>query len=379
MRDKRIKVAVGLSGGVDSSVAAALLKEKEYDVVGITMKIFDGHGAAKKSERHACYGPGEKEDIEAAASVCKSLCIPFHVIGLRKEYRNHVIDYFRKEYLAGKTPNPCVVCNYRMKFGFLLERAREAGVEFDFFATGHYAQIIKSRGRFLLKKAVDLLKDQSYFLYTLTPRQLSLILFPLGAYTKQQVREIANSIGLETANRPESQDFIADADYASLFSKQEVKEGDIVDDKGNILGKHQGIIYYTVGQRRGLGVAADRPLYVVEIDAKKNSIVVGDKNKIFSPGLIMGNLNLIATEKIDRPYKIKAKIRLKHKEAEATVFPHENDKAMVVFDEPQVSVAPGQSAVLYSGDTVFGGGVIEQALRPHQVSRIMTKNHFEAQ
>jgi len=379
MRRNRIKVAVGLSGGVDSSVAAALLKENEYDAVGITMEIFDGHEAAKQSERHACYGPGEKEDIEAAASVCKKLRIPFHVIDLRKEYKNYVIDYFKKEYLAGKTPNPCVVCNHRLKFGFLLEKAREAGVEFDFFATGHYAQILKSRGRFLLKKAVHLLKDQSYFLYTLTPGQLSCTLFPLGVYTKQQVREMAKSIGLETANRPESQDFIADAGYASLFSKQEVKEGDIVDEKGNILGKHQGIIYYTVGQRRGLGIASDRPLYVVEIDSKNNSIVVGNKDKIFSLGLIMTNLNLIAIEKLDRPHKIKAKIRLKHKEAEATVFPHENDKAIVVFDEPQVSVAPGQSAVLYSGDTVFGGGVIEQALRPHQVSRIMMKNHFEVQ
>jgi len=343
------------------------------------MEIFDESMCIKEGGKHACFGPGEKEDLEVSRAVCSKLGIPFYVIDLREAYKHYVIDTFRNEYLAGRTPNPCIVCNKKLKFGFLLKRAKEMGVDFDYFATGHYARVQKKGSRFLLKKAADLTKDQTYFLYRLTSDQLSRTLFPLGEFTKQQVRKMAHSLELPTADRSESQDFIAGGDYSPLFKKEETREGNIVDGNGNILGKHRGIIHYTVGQRRGLGIASDRPLYVVEIDSKNNSIVVGNKNKIFSPGLIMGNLNLIATEKLDRPYKIKAKIRLKHKEAEATVFPHENDKAIVVFDEPQVSVAPGQSAVLYSDDTVFGGGVIEQALRPHQVSRIMMKNHFDVQ
>lgn len=362
MGHKQMKVAVGLSGGVDSSVAAYILKEKGYDVIGITMEIFDGSVPVKESEKHACYGPGEKKDIEGAASICEKLEIPFHIIDLRKEYRKHVIDYFKNEYLAGRTPNPCVVCNHRLKFGFLLEKAKEAGIDFEFFATGHYAQVEESGGRFLLKKARDLSKDQTYFLYALTPAQLSQTLFPLGAYTKQEVREIARPLGLETADRLESQDFMAGRDYSPLFNDEEVKEGHLVDEKGNILGKHNGIIYYTVGQRRGLGIASDRPLYVVKIDAEKNCIVVSDKEKLLSQGLIAKDLNLIAIERLDRPYRVKAKIRLQHREADATVFPHENDKAEVIFVEPQMSVTPGQSAVFYSDETVFGGGIIDQAI-----------------
>ncbi len=362
MRKNRPKVAVGLSGGVDSSVAAALLLQKGYEVIGITMEIFDGSVAMKEAKKHACYGPGEKKDVEGAAAVCRKLGIPFHIIDLRKEYKNHVIGYFKSEYLAGRTPNPCIVCNHRLKFGFLPEKAKKTGIDFEFFATGHYAQIEKSGGRFLMKKSEDLLKDQTYFLYALTPEQLSHTIFPLGPYKKQQVREMARSLGLETADRPESQDFIAGGNYSTLFNKEELKKGDIVDEKGNILGKHRGIIYYTLGQRRGLGIASDRPLYVSKIDAENNSIVVSDREKLFSEGLIATDLNLIAVDRLDRPYKVKAKIRLKHREADATVFPHENDKAKILFDEPQVSVTPGQSAVFYSEDTVFGGGIIERPL-----------------
>jgi len=362
MGDHSIKVAVGLSGGVDSSIAAALLKEKGYDVIGITMKTFDASMPVTDSAKHSCYGPGEEEDVKAAAAVCKKFGIPFHVIDLKEEFRNHVIDYFRREYLAGRTPNPCVVCNHRLKFGFLLEKTKEAGVDFQLFATGHYAQILESGGRFLLKRAADLSKDQTYFLYTLTPDQLSHTLFPVGEYTKRQVRELARSLGLETADRPESQDFVSGTDYSSLFYEEEVKEGDIVDEKGNTLGKHRGIIHYTVGQRRGLGIASDRPLYVLKIDAQNNRIVVSDRENLFSEGLVAANLNLIAVERLDRPYKVKAKIRLKHKEADATVFPHEKNKAKILFDDPQMSVTPGQSAVFYSDDIVFGGGIIEQAL-----------------
>ena len=362
MKHKRARVAVGLSGGVDSSIAAALLKEKGYDVVGITMKTFDASMPVTEFVKHACYGPGEQEDVKAAAGICRKLGIPFHVIDLKDEFRDHVIEYFRSEYLAGRTPNPCVVCNRRLKFGFLLEKAKATGVDFEFFATGHYAQRLESGGRFLLKRAADLSKDQTYFLYALTPEQLSHTLFPVGKYTKPQVREMARSLGLETADRPESQDFVSGTDYSYLFNEGEITEGDIVDEKGNILGRHRGIIHYTVGQRRGLGISSDRALYVLKIDARNNRIMVTDRENLFAEGLIAADLNLIAVGQLDRPYEVRAKIRLKHKEADAIVFPLENNKARILFHEPQMSVTPGQSAVLYSGDIVFGGGVIEQAL-----------------
>ena len=361
-RKKKAKVAVGLSGGVDSSVAAALLKKKGYEVTGIAMKIFDGSAALKGSPRHACYGPGEKEDMDMAVSVCRRLGIPFHIIDLIEEYRKYVIEYFRNEYLAGKTPNPCIVCNHRLKFGFLLEKARQTGIDFELFATGHYAQIVESEGRFLLKRSVDLSKDQTYFLYTLTPEQLSSTLFPIGVYTKKRIREIAGSLSLETATRPESQDFIVGGDYSTLFANEEAKEGDIVDEDGNILGRHRGIIHYTVGQRRGLGISSQRPLYVTKIDAKGNRVVVSEREDLFSDGLITANLSLIAIERLDRPYQVRAKIRLRHKEADATVFPHKDNRAKIVFNKPQMSVTPGQSVVLYSGDMVFGGGIIERAI-----------------
>jgi tRNA-specific 2-thiouridylase len=362
MSVKSVKVAVGLSGGVDSSIAAALLKEEGYEVIGISMLTFDASMPVTGSERHACYGPGEEEDVKSAASVCHKLGIPFHAIDLREEFRNHVIEYFKSEYLMGRTPNPCIVCNHRLKFGFLLEKTKGMGIDFDFFATGHYAQIAESSGRFLLKRAADLSKDQTYFLYALTQEQLSHTLFPLGGYTKTKVREMALALGLETANRPESQDFVSGMDYASLFYEEEVREGDIVDEKGSILGTHRGIIHYTVGQRKGLGISSGRPLYVLRIDAQRNRIVVSDRENLLSDGLIATDLNLIALDQLGKSHTVKAKIRLQHKEAEATLFPHENNRAKIMFDEPQMSVTPGQSAVFYSDDIVFGGGVIEEAI-----------------
>jgi tRNA-specific 2-thiouridylase len=358
----KVKVAVGLSGGVDSSVAAALLQQRGYAVIGITMEIFDGSIAVEETARHACYGPGEEEDVAAAAAVCKNLAIPYSVIDLRQEYREHVIDYFKNEYLAGRTPNPCIVCNRLLKFGFMLEKAKAAGIDFEYFATGHYARIEKSEGRFFLKKATDHTKDQTYFLYGLTPQQLAHTIFPLGTYTKNRVREIARSLGLETADRPESQDFIAGRDYTPLFAEDEIRPGDIVDENGCLLGKHRGIIHYTVGQRRGLGIASDRPLYVMDIDADKNRLIVGVKKNLFSKGLIASNLNFLAVESLDQSYEVKARIRLRHTAAEATIYPDFKNTVKVLFKESQTAVTPGQSVVFYRGDTVFGGGIIEKAL-----------------
>ena len=357
----KIKVAVGLSGGVDSSVAAALLQKEGYAVCGITMEIYDGSIDLQASAKHACYGPGEKEDVESAATICEKLKIPFQTIDLRQEYKNQVIDYFRNEYLQGKTPNPCVVCNQKLKFGFLLEKARQSGLDFDYFATGHYARIVKADKRFLLKRAADRSKDQTYFLYGLRPQQLKHTLFPLGDHTKEQVRGMARSIGLETADREESQDFIDGGDYSILFAQDEIKAGEIVDEHGKVLGEHRGIIHYTIGQRRGLGIASHQPLYVSGIDAANNRLVVSHQEQL-SKGLVATGLNLIAVERIDQPLEARVKIRLRHKEADAKIYPPDDNQTKIIFKEPQLSVTPGQSAVIYSEDTVVGGGIITAAL-----------------
>jgi tRNA-specific 2-thiouridylase len=360
-KSHKTKVAVGLSGGVDSSVAAALVKEMGYEVLGLTMEIYDGAITLPGAGSHACYGPGEKEDVEVAERVCRKLGIRFQVIDLKQEYGNHVIHYFRREYLEGKTPNPCVVCNQKLKFGFLLEKARAAGLDFDYFATGHYARATKSGQRFLLQRALDRSKDQTYFLHGLTQEQLSHVLFPLGSYTKKQVRQMARTLSLETADRSESQDFIAGGDYLSLFSGEELRAGEIVDQSAKVIGKHRGIMRYTIGQRRGLGIASSRPFYVVRIDARNNQVVVSHKEP-FSQGVIVADINLIALEAIEQPQHVEAKIRLHHRAAPATVFPPENGMTKIIFREPQPSVTPGQSAVLYSGDIVYGGGVIQSVL-----------------
>jgi tRNA-specific 2-thiouridylase len=355
------RVAVGLSGGVDSSVAAALLQKRGFTVCGLTMEIYDGAVDLHDSAKHACYGPGEKEDVDSAAAVCEKLNIPFHTIDLRKEYQKTVIDYFRNEYLAGRTPNPCVVCNQKLKFGFLLQKARQAGLEFDYFATGHYARLFNEGAQFLLKRAADRSKDQTYFLYGLTPQQLAQTLFPVGDLTKQQVRQWALFLGLQTANREESQDFIDGGDYSLLFKEGEILPGEIVDEQGRVLGEHRGIIHYTIGQRRGLGVASRRPLYVSHIDAGSNRIVVSHQESL-SKGLMAEELNLIAADHFEQPLEARVKIRLRHKAAAATVYPPEHRQTKILFKKPQMSVTPGQSAVIYCGDTVLGGGIIAAAL-----------------
>lgn len=352
-----------MSGGVDSSVAAALLKEEGYEVVGISMAVFGGDVPLRGDGKHACYGPEEQDDIAVAAAVCRKLGIPFYVLDLRKEYREYVIEYFRHEYVSGRTPNPCVVCNRYIKFDFLLQKAREAGISFDIFATGHYARVVRVGDQHVLRKAADRSKDQSYFLYALTPAQLATIIFPLGGLTKARVREIAHNMGLENADRHESEDFVGSGDYSVFFRSDDAGEGDIVDQEGKLLGKHQGIIHYTIGQRRGLGISSDTPLYVVDIDPERNRLVVGKWESIFSWGLIASDVVLPLSHDFGVPLRTKVKIRLRHRETEGTVYRRDGNRAKIVFDEPQMSVTPGQSAVFYKKDLVVGGGIIEQAIR----------------
>ena len=361
MSSKKNRVAVGLSGGVDSSVTAALLKREGHEVIGLSMQIYDDNIKIDVAGKNACYGPNKKNDLASARAVCDKLDIPFYVIDLRKDFTENVIEYFRGEYLEGRTPNPCIVCNRVLKFGFMLKKARETGVEFDRFATGHYARIVEEGGRFLLKKPVDTSKDQTYFLYSLSQDQLSEINFPLGIYNKKDVREIARSIGLHTSERPESQDFISGGDYTPFFKEGDITGGDIVNKEGKILGKHRGIIYYTVGQRKGLGIAAPNPLYVSEIDVENNRIIVSDQTEIMGKGLIAKDIRLISIDKIDKPVRVDVKIRVQHKAAPAVLFDLGDGRVEVIFDEPQLAVTPGQSAVFYDGDVVLGGGVIDKS------------------
>jgi tRNA-specific 2-thiouridylase len=357
------KVAVAMSGGVDSSVAAALLKEKGYEVIGVTMKVWDGETLPANGTRHACYGPGEEEDLEDARKVAQVLGIPLNIFDLRQEYKIEVLDYFCHEYLSGRTPNPCIRCNRRVKFDALLRKARDTGIEFDYFATGHYARVEhdEGRSRYLLKKAKDMAKDQSYFLFALSQEQLSNSLFPLGNHTKEEVRKMARDLELGIDDKPESQDFFA-GDYSSLLGKV-ARPGPILNKEGEILGEHRGIPFYTIGQRKGLRISSKEPLYVTAIDQEKNVIVVGPKEEVYGDELVAMELNWIAIQELSRPVDLKAKIRYLHKEAEAMVIPLDEDKVHVKFKEPQMAITPGQAVVFYDDDTVIGGGTIERAGR----------------
>lgn len=357
-----MKIAVGLSGGVDSSLTARMLKDQGHEVIGLTMAIWDGTLDIEETGKHACFGPGEEEDIELARRLCEELEIPFHVVDLKEEYKQTVLDYFRSEYLSGRTPNPCVVCNHRLKFGFLLEQARKQGIEFDKFATGHYARLVEQEGHLRLSRAKDTRKDQTYFLWGLPAEQLQDVMFPLGDMTKREVRELAAFYNLEVATRPESQDFIDGGDYSPLFTEQKVDPGEIVDSEGNVLGEHKGIIHYTIGQRKGLGISSPNPMYVIRLDSAKNQVVVSDEQGLFAEGLMASQFNWQGWESLPDGTEVNACVRLSRNAAPAKIYNTDDGMIRLAFDIPQRAVAPGQSVVVYIGDEMVGGGIIEQAL-----------------
>ena len=339
----RGKVAVALSGGLDSSVAALFLKSVGHKVMGIHMHLWDS--------------PHSEQQAYQAEAICHILKIPYYLVDLRQEFKLRVVDYFCREYQEGRTPNPCIACNRHIKFGLLLDKAFSFSA--DYLATGHYANLEYSEDSYRLCKAADAGKDQSYFLYTLSQEKLSHIILPLGEYTKVEVQQIAKQAGLPTTNKP-SQDicFISQKNYRTFLQKRfQAKAGDIMDTKGTILGHHQGIATCTIGQRHGLGLAFNEPLYVIRIEPEYNRVVLGDKKELYSKELHAEKLNWISGKAPCQPITVRARIRYKSKEAEAMLYPGD-DCADICFTRPQKAVTPGQAIVFYQGSEVLGGGTI---------------------
>lgn len=340
------KVLIGMSGGVDSSAAAVLMQNAGYDVFGATLRLL---------------GESPTDDERDAASVCEKLNIPHAVFDFHREFETSVIAEFISEYEKGRTPNPCVTCNRKIKLGLMLDKA--LADSFDFVATGHYARIEKSGDRYLLKKGIYPEKDQSYMLYSLSQEQLSHLLLPLGSLTKSEVREIAEQSGLINSRKKDSQDicFVPDGDYASFIERYTGKtfeKGFFVSSDGDILGEHSGIIRYTIGQRKGLGVAVGHPIFVLDKNPITNTVTLGTEDKLFYKRVKVRNTNFLPFDILQNDIRVEAKLRYRHEPQKATLHP-ENDGVIIEFDSPQRAPSTGQSAVFYDGDTVIGGGIIE--------------------
>lgn len=353
------KVVVGMSGGVDSSVAAYLLKEQGYDVIGVTMQIWQEEDICTVEENGGCCGLSAVED---ARRVAAALDIPYYVMNFREEFKKNVIDYFADSYVNGQTPNPCIACNRYVKWEALLKRSISIGA--DYIATGHYARVEQlPNGRYALRRSATAAKDQTYALYNLTQEQLKRTLMPVGEYTKEEVRQIAEKIGLLVADKPDSQDicFVPDGDYASFIEThtgKKVSKGNFVLSDGTVIGQHKGIIHYTVGQRKGLGLALGFPAFVLEIRPETNEVVIGTYEESLTTVVRANKLNFMAVEDIQRPVRVFAKIRYNHKGAWCTVERTGEDEVTCRFEEPQRAVTPGQALVFYDGEYVLGGGTI---------------------
>ncbi|SMC59524.1 tRNA 2-thiouridine(34) synthase MnmA [Sporomusa malonica] len=359
MADKP-RVVVAMSGGVDSSLTAALLVHQGYDVIGATMQIWEKDQNEDNPDSRGCCSLSAVDD---ARQVANKLGIPYYVLNFRDMFQETVVDYFMAEYSAGRTPNPCIACNRYVKFEGLLSKALALGAQY--VATGHYAQIMYNEElqRYILRKGIDPAKDQSYALYHLNQQTLRHFLMPLGSFEKTETRKMAKELGLSVADKPDSQEicFVPNDDYKAFLKEripESLKQGLIVDTAGKVLGKHQGVQLYTVGQRKGLGLAVGKPLYVVALDAERNRVVVGSDKDVFASELIAGDLNFITIDQLDEPLAVEAKIRYSAPPAQATVIPLGNGQVNVKFEVPQRAITPGQSVVFYHGDTVVGGGII---------------------
>ena len=354
---ERKRVVVAMSGGVDSSVAALILKKAGYDVVGVTMKLYSLDNQDLPSYYRGCC---TVDDVEDARRVCHRLAVPHYVFNVEREFQSFVIDYFCSEYQKGRTPHPCIACNDRIKFSFLLQRAYVLSA--NYIATGHYARIEAGEGKLHLLKGIDTDKDQSYVLYGMGQEQLRHTLLPLGSFTKEEIRRMASEANFPNADKPDSQDicFIPMGDYRKFLAETIIPQsGPILDSQGAVLGQHSGIEFFTVGQRRRLGVAGSKPLYVTRIDPEDNTVVVGSEEELYSNEVMVSNVNYTLGYPPEAPEEVTVKLRYKAPYTEAILYPR-GEEAMLRFIQPQRAVTPGQAAVFYRGEEVLGGGRIQQ-------------------